>query len=251
MDWMESLGVEYDVAMRFVRDFYEENEDFVRELAELVKKPILVEMWEERFFYFVMKFEFSVNDALNKAATLSTVQIDVENTERFDITYTDEDGRDKYPLMLHASISGGIDRNLYALLEDQWMASRKGKKPMLPVWLSPVQVRIVPIAEEHLDYCGKLLEHLESESIRADLDDESSTMQKKVRNAEKEWVPYIVVVGSREVESGRLAVRVRAEGGRQAMMTAEELVERIRKETAGRPFRPLLPNRLSKRPRFR
>jgi threonyl-tRNA synthetase len=154
--------------------------------------------------------------------------------------------------MLHASISGGIDRNLYALLEDQWMASQKGKKPMLPVWLSPVQVRIVPIAEEHQEYCEKLLERLESESIRADLDDESNTMQKKVRNAEKEWVPYIVVVGSREMESGKLAVRVRAENGKQAMMTAEELIERVRRDTEGRPFKPLpLPNRLSKRPRFR
>jgi threonyl-tRNA synthetase len=238
--------------MRFVREFYDENEDFVRELAKLVGKPILIEMWEERFFYFVMKFEFSVNDALKKAATLSTVQIDVENTERFDITYTDEDGKDKHPLMLHASISGGIDRNLYALLEDQWMASQKGKKPMLPVWLSPVQVRIVPIAEEHLEYCEKLLERLESRSIRADLDDESNTMQKKVRNAEKEWVPYIVVVGSREMESGNLAVRVRAEGGKQAMMTAEELMERVKKDTEGRPFKPLpLPDRISKRPRFR
>ena len=112
MGWMRDIGVEYQVAIRFIKDFYEQNEEFAKTLVKLIGRPILIELWEERFFYFVMKFEFSINDALEKAATLSTVQIDVENTERFGITYVDGDGSKKYPLMVHASISGGIDRNL-------------------------------------------------------------------------------------------------------------------------------------------
>jgi threonyl-tRNA synthetase len=154
--------------------------------------------------------------------------------------------------MLHASISGGIDRNLYALLEAEWMKARRGVKPMLPVWLSPTQVRLIPVAEEHLGYCEKLLKELESREIRVDLDDESYTLQKKIRNAELEWVPYIVVVGSREVESGELSVRVRSEGGKQVKLTMEALVERIKEETRGKPFRRLpLPSKLSLRPKFR
>lgn len=252
MRWMSDIGLDYDVAMRFVKDFYYENEDFVRELENIAGRPILIELWDSRFFYFVMKFEFSINDALAKAATLSTVQIDVENAERFDINYVDEDGSKKHPLMLHASISGGIDRNLYAMLENEWLRAQQGEKPMLPLWLSPTQVRIIPVAESHLPFCESLLSELEGRNIRVDLDDESYTLDKKIRSAEKEWVPYVVVVGDKEIESGVLTVRIRSAGGKQEKLTKEELAERIKKETAVKPFKKLsLPDRLSKRPRFR
>ncbi|MFQ5815433.1 MAG: threonine--tRNA ligase [Candidatus Hydrothermarchaeaceae archaeon] len=252
MRWMADMEFEYDVAMRLLKDFYHENEDFIKGLAELSGKPILVELWDQRFFYFVMKFEFSINDALKKAATLSTVQIDVENTERFGITYTDEDGSKKHPLMLHASISGGLDRNLYAVLEKEWMRSQRGEKPSFPLWLAPTQVRVIPVSEEYLPISEKLLTDFQNAEIRADLDDESLTLEKKIRNAEKEWVPYIVVVGKREAESGKLAVRVREEGGKVGGMTQGGLIDRIKGITSGKPFRRLpLPDRLSKRPRFR
>ncbi len=252
MRWMQDLGVPYDMAVRAVKEFYNENEEFIMKLAELIGKPVLIELWDQRFFYFVMKFEFSINDALNKAATLSTVQIDVENSERFDINYTAEDGSKRHPLMLHASISGGIDRNLYALLENEWMRSQRGEKPRLPLWLAPTQVRIIPVSEEFLPECERLLEELKKARIRADLDDESATMEKKVMNAEKEWVPYVIVLGKREIEGKVLSVRVRKEGGKVKKMTVEELTRATHKETAGKPFRGLpLPERLSLRPRFR
>lgn len=251
MEWMDGIEVEYDIAMRFVKDFYYENEDLVKEILKLAKRPILVELWEQQFFYFVMKFEFSVNDALKKAATLSTVQIDVENAELFDITYVGEDNKRRHPLLLHASISGGIDRVLYAILETQHLRSRQGKKPMLPLWLSPTQVRLVPVAEAHLPHCEALLKELEDADIRADLDDGESTLQKKIRNAEKEWVPFIVVIGDREVEKNALALRVR-KTGKQEEMSLPELIGKIKEETQGKPVRRLpLPSHLSKRPRFR
>jgi threonyl-tRNA synthetase len=102
--WMNGLDVNYEAGIRFVKDFYEQNEDFAKELVRELGRPVLIEMWNERPFYFVMKFEFNFVDAINKASALSTVQIDIENTERFDIKYIDEDGNEKYPLMLHASI---------------------------------------------------------------------------------------------------------------------------------------------------
>jgi threonyl-tRNA synthetase len=251
MEWMDSIGVEYDVAMRFVKDFYHENEGLVKEILKLAKRPILIELWDQRFFYFVMKFEFSVNDALKKAATLSTVQMDVENTELFDITYIDEDGSKRHPFLLHASISGGIDRVLYAILETQWMEAQKGKKPMLPVWLSPTQVRLVPVAESHLPHCETVLKELENADIRTDVDDEAHTLQKKIRNAEKEWIPYIAVVGDKEVQNGTLTLRVR-KTGKQEAMSPVDLIGMIKEETSGKPHRRLaLPNHISKRPRFR
>jgi threonyl-tRNA synthetase len=251
MRWMEELGLEYEVAIRFVRSFYEENSEFARELAELIGKPILIELWDERFFYFVMKFEFSVNDAQRKAATLSTVQIDVENAERFDITYVDEHGKRRHPLLLHASISGGIDRNLYALLEQAYLKAKRGEKPMLPVWLSPTQLRIIPVSEQHLGYAEELLAFFRERRVRADLDDQAETLQKKIRNAEKEWIPYIAVVGTREQEGNYITVRVRSTG-EQVRMTREELAELVERENEDKPFAKLpLPERLSQRPRFR
>jgi len=252
MRWMDDMDFEYDVAIRLVKDFYDENQDFIKSLADVSGKPILMELWDKRFFYFIMKFEFSINDALKKAATLSTVQIDVENTERFDITYTEEDGTKKHPRMLHASISGGLDRNLYALLENEWMKSKRGEKPSFPLWLAPTQVRVVPVSEEFLSTGEGLLKEFKNANIRVDLDDENLTLQKKIRNAEKEWVPYIVVVGKREAASGILSVRTRAKGGKVSEMSKQDLMDEVKDIVGGKPFRMLpLPARISKRPRFR
>jgi len=247
--WMDALNVNYEAGIRFVRDFYEQNEDFAKELVKELGRPVLVEMWNERPFYFVMKFEFNFVDAINKASALSTVQIDIENTERFDIRYVDEDGTEKYPLMLHASIPGAIERNVYALLEQAHMDSLKGKKPMLPVWLSPTQVRLIPINEGLVPYCEDLAFKLGR--VRVDIDDRQESLGKRIRGAEKEWVPYIIVVGEKEKASGKLPVRDRSTG-EQATMEADELAREIASKVEGLPFRGLsLPFFLSKRARFR
>jgi threonyl-tRNA synthetase len=206
-------------------------------------------MWDERPFYFVMKFEFNFVDALGKASALSTVQIDIENTERFDLTYVNEEGEKAFPLMLHASISGAVDRNVFALLEHAYMDSQRGAKPMLPVWLSPTQVRLLPINEELLPYCNDVAASLSG--FRVDVDDRTESLGKKIREAEKEWVPYIIVVGEKERDSGVFPVRDRASGS-QRNLSLEELSEELAHKTNGLPYRPLpLPYLLSKRPKFR
>ncbi len=249
MDWMAKLGVKYEAGIRFVRSFYEENKDFAVELARQLGRPVLIEMWDDRPFYFVMKFEFNFVDAIGKASALSTVQIDIENTERFDLTYINEEGEKAYPLLLHASVSGAVDRNVFALLEQAYMDSQKGKKPMLPVWLSPTQVRLLPINEGYIPYCNELAESLGA--YRVDVDDRSESLGKKIRGAEKEWVPYILVVGDKERESGVFPVRDRAAGS-QRNLTLAELSGELAQLTGVLPSRPLpLPYYLSKRPKFR
>ncbi len=114
---MVFLHLDSEVALRFVKEFYDTNKNLAQDLAKLAGKPILIELWNERYYYFVMKFEFNVIDSMKKASALSTVQIDVENGKRFNITYADEKGEKQHPLILHTSISGSIDRNVYALLE--------------------------------------------------------------------------------------------------------------------------------------
>ncbi len=256
---LKEIGLDpedYEVAVRVTRDFYEENREFVHSLVDVLQKPILIEMWDERFFYFVLKFEFNFVDALDKASALSTVQIDVENAERYDINFVDSDGTKKRPLILHCSASGAIERVMYALLEKAKFMLDAGKLPMLPVWLSPTQVRIIPVSEKYVDKAVEIAEKLEKERIRVDVDDRDETIGKKIRDAGTEWIPYVVVVGEKEVSSGRLSVTVREESGvrnsKRVEMTVEELAERIKEECRGKPFRPLpLPKLLSLRPSFR
>ena len=106
-----------EMAIRFTETFYNENKEFVAEISRKFGKPILVEMWKDRFFYFILKWEFNYVDSLGKAAALSTDQIDVENGKRYKIEYIDEQGKRKNPIILHNSPSGAIERIIYTLLE--------------------------------------------------------------------------------------------------------------------------------------
>jgi len=254
IDVLSNIGLvkdDYEIAMRFTKDFYSENKDFLAELAQNFGKPILAEVWNERFFYFALKWDLNFVDNQDKAAALSTDQIDVENAKRYEITYVDEKGEKQYPLILHCSPSGAIERDIYALLEKAYREQMTGKAPMLPLWLSPTQVRLIPISDKYLGKVEEIAQTIEADSIRVDVDDNASTLQKKIREAEQEWVPYIVVIGEKEVESGNLSVRDRELRGAQQEMTTEELVTKIKSKIAGKPFRPIpLPRNLSKRPQF-
>jgi threonyl-tRNA synthetase len=243
--WLDDIGVECVPAIRFVRSFLDEHPDFVRELMRTIGRPALIEVWDERFFYFVTKFEMNFIDTAQKAACLSTVQIDVENTERFDITFVEDDGTKQLPLLLHTSVSGSVDRNIYAILEQQAMRVRRGEKPFWPVWLAPIQVRLLPVSDDHVEGALRLAERIPH---RVDVDDRDQKLGKKVREAEKEWVPYTIVIGAKEL-SGTGPLTIRRRSGEQPEMTLEDLLAEIGAEVAGKPVMPAnSPRRLSKRP---
>ena len=242
---------DYEAAVRFTKDFYDENQEFVAELAKAFGKPMLAEVWAERFFYFRLKWDFNFVDNQDKAAALSTDQIDVENAQRYKISFVDDKGEKQFPLILHNSPSGAIERCVYALLEKAFKEQQKGKPPMLPLWLSPTQVRLIPISEEFHAKVEEIANEIGKCCIRVDVDDRASTLQKRIREAETDWVPYVAVVGKREVESGMLSIRNRQTGGKMENMSLNELIAKIQDEIKGKPFKPLpLPKLLSKRPLF-
>ncbi|MBZ3934909.1 threonine--tRNA ligase [Methanimicrococcus blatticola] len=255
IDVLNNIGIDLDdfeIAIRFTKDFYNENKELIEKMVQKVNKPVLIEMWDTRFFYFVLKFEFNFVDTSDKASALSTVQIDVENAERYDITYTDSDGEIKRPTVLHCSPSGAIERCIYGLLEKAAMGSAKGEITTLPVWLSPTQVRVIPVSEKHTEFAENVASAIK---YRVDYDDRELTLGKKVREAGTEWIPYTVVIGDKEAETGKLTVTIRAESQPnkpfQQEMTVEELNDRIGKEIAGMPYRGLaLPKYMSKRAKF-
>jgi len=244
--WLDDLELVCVPAIRFVRSFLDEHPGFLEELMRVIARPTLVEVWDERFFYFVAKFEMNFIDTAKKAACLSTVQIDVENTERFDINYVAEDGQKRHPLLMHASISGSLDRNVYAILESQAMRMRRGEKAAWPVWMAPIQVRLVPVADDYLQGALRLAETI---PFRVDVDDRDLKLGKKIREAEKEWIPYTLVVGEKELSGGPLTIRPRL--GAQVEMSVDSFVKRLATETEGRPQRPRnTPHLLSRRPVF-
>jgi threonyl-tRNA synthetase len=241
---------EYEMAFRCTRDFWEEHKGWVQALAKEYGRPMLVEMWNMRYAYFDPKFEFNFVDGMDKAGALATVQIDHENGERFGIQYTDDDNTRKHPFILHCSPSGAIERVLYALLEKAWLTQKAGGVPSLPVWLSPTQVRLCPINDTFIEDCKKLASELEARQIRADVDDRTESLQKKIRDAELEWVPYIVTFGEKEKQEGKYATRLR-ETGKVVKLSFEDIANSVREKTDGKPFKALsLPKLLSKRPIF-
>jgi threonyl-tRNA synthetase len=241
---------DYEVAIRFTKAFYEKNRKFIVTLSKIFDKPVLIEMWKEPFFYFRLKWDFNFVDNQDKAAALSTDQIDFENSKRYKITFTNNKGEKQHPLILHCSPSGAIERCVYALLEKAYKDQQRGKPPMLPLWLSPTQVRIIPMNIKFLEKCQDLVNTFKSQKIRADIDDRLFTLQRSVREAEMEWIPYIIVIGKKEIDSNLLPVRKR-KSRKICKMTPKELIKEICTDTSDKPFKPLpLPQLLSERPQF-
>ena len=211
---------------------------------------MLLELFDKRYAYFITKFEFNVLDTQGKAAALSTVQIDVENAERFEINYVDKDGKKKLPYILHASLSGSIDRNLYALLEEAAAKAKKGVKPSLPFWLCPTQIRLLPLSSEYTEKCISVAKNISEIGFRVDIDDREEGLGKKIREGEKEWVPLMLVIGEKEVKTEKYPIRMR--NGDDFSASIEEIIETMMKMQENEPQRSLpLPERMSLRSKFR
>ncbi len=155
------------------------------------------------------KIDVKIKDALGRMWQLSTIQFDFNLPERFDMTYVGPDNQKHRPYMIHRALLGSIERFTGILLEHY--------AGLLPIWLSPTQVMIVPIADRHHEYAKKVLETLKSEGIRAEIDLREERMNAKIRDAELKKIPVILVVGDREVQNNTVSVRTKKEGNLGAM----------------------------------
>ena len=250
---LRELGInesDYDMAIRFTEDFYNENKSSIEELVKKHGKPVLVEMWQEKFFYFVLKWEFNFIDNLGKASALSTDQIDVENGDRYGIDFVDEDNNARHPIILHNSPSGAIERIIYALLEKAAKDSKEGRKPQFPLWLAPTQVRVIPLKDEFSEFSETLASKISANNVRVDIDDRNESIGKRIREAEKEWIRYILVIGEKEANSENLSIRDRQTGNVREL-SFDDFLNEINEQTKDKPFTGLnLPKHLSRRPQL-
>ena len=254
MSVINALGLstreDLEMTIRFTEDFYHENKDFINELVTKFGRPIVVEMWKDRFFYFTLKWEFNYIDNLGNASALSTDQIDVENGKRYQIEFVDEDGNKRNPIILHNSPSGAVERVIYALLEKSAKVSKSGAVPSLPLWLAHTQIRLIPVGKQHLVFCEKIATELSDKQIRTDIDDRDESVAKKIRESETEWIRYTLVIGDKEMYTEKFIVRDRIQR-KQHEVILQELADEINDQTKDKPYLPLnLPKYLSKRPQI-
>lgn len=237
-DLSDSLGVRYAIAFRVVEDFYQEHKDRIVELLRYSGRPAMVEILSDMKHYWAVKNEFQCIDSVGGNLQVATVQLDVKDAEVYGISYL-EGNEKKGCIICHSSI-GAIERWIYAILEKALLAD----KPVLPLWLSPVQLRLIPVSEKHIPLCESFAFY----GVRHDIDDRKASVGAKIARARKDWVPYYALVGDKEVQG---SLKLMERDGSQSLLSVEGIQRRIKEECSGMPFRPLhMPKKMSLQPRF-
>ncbi|SHH38908.1 threonyl-tRNA synthetase [Clostridium collagenovorans DSM 3089] len=233
---MNTLGIAEDISYRF--SLWDENnkekyidrpeewyatQDKMREILEHLGIEYTEAIGEAAFYG--PKLDLQFKNVHGKEDTIITVQIDFSLAERFGMTYTDKNGEEKYPYVIHRTSIGCYERTLAMLIEKYAGA--------FPTWLAPVQVKLLPISEKYHDYADEVYKELRAHNIKVEADYRAEKIGYKIREARNERVPYILVVGEKEAENKEVAVRSRKNGD-EGSIALNEFIERIAKEIANR-----------------
>lgn len=229
---LDTLGLREDVTYRFSkwdpndRDKYigsDEDWDATQSLMKSILDKLGLEYTEEEgeAAFYGPKLDIQIKNVHGKEDTLITIQIDFQLAERFGMEYVDRDGEKKYPYVIHRTSLGCYERTLALLIEKYAGA--------FPTWLSPTQVEIIPVSERHFDYACELKNKLSAQRIRAEVDLRNEKLGYKIRQAQMEKVPYMLVIGDKEVETGEVSVRSRKEGD-LGSRSVEAFIAAIRQE---------------------
>ncbi|MBR5070604.1 MAG: threonine--tRNA ligase, partial [Oscillospiraceae bacterium] len=171
------------------------------------------------------KLDFHISDCLNRTWQCGTIQLDYQLPGRFNIEYTGDDGEKHTPVMIHRVVFGSIERFIGIITEHFAGA--------FPTWLAPVQVKVIPISEKHSEYAAKVLAELDAAGIRAEVDTRNEKMGYKIREAQLQKIPYMLVVGDKEAESGTVSLRSRRAGDEGALALAD-FIANIKEEINSR-----------------
>ena len=194
-------------------------EDTLRQVLNDIGIEYVEKIGEAAFYG--PKLDVQVKPAVGNEYTLSTCQLDFCLPMKFNLSYVDKDGEKKTPVVLHRAIFGTIDRFIAYYLEET--------KGSLPVWLSPVQVKVLPITDKQMDYAKEVTEKLVESGIRAELDQRQEKIGYKIREAQVEKVPYMLIVGDKEIEANAVAVRARKDGD-LGQMSVDSFLNRVQEE---------------------
>jgi len=245
------LDRDYVSVYNITESFLNANKEYVMELVTREKKPVLLNFVPEGVYYWVLNIEYHIIDELERPREIATFQIDIGNARRFNISFVDDRGQKTYPTIIHTAVIGSIERYLFTILDKCAILESRGIKPSLPLWLSPTQVRLIPVKPDLVQYTKTVAVELSRHQVRTDIDDRDESLDKRVREAERNWIPYIVIVGQREVSTKSYSIRRRHDGAKY-VTTVDELANEIRVLTNGYPRPSLkLPDLISKRPGYK
>ena len=224
---LKTLGLYEDVSYRFSQwdpsdtekyigtpEQWDEAQGIMSKILDNLEIPYKVGVGEAAFYG--PKLDIQIKNVYGKEDTLITIQIDQMLAEKFGMEYVDKDGQKKNPYIIHRTSIGCYERTLALLIEKYAGA--------FPMWLAPTQVKILPIADRHLDYAYEIKKNLEAKGMRVELDDRNEKIGYKIREARLQKVPYMLIIGDNEVEKGEVSVRRRGEDGDLGAMKAEEFV---------------------------
>ncbi len=192
-------------------------------IKALEARSLDYERKEGEAVFYGPKIDIKIKDVLNRLWQCSTIQFDFNLPGRFDMTYIGEDGAEHRPYMIHRALLGSLERFYGVLIEHYGGA--------FPVWLAPVQAMVIPISDRHSEYASKVVAKLKGANLRAEVDNSSGRMNAKIRNAQMQKVPYMLVVGDREQESNEVSVRLRSEED-LGVMSVDDLVKMIKNKVA-------------------
>lgn len=167
------------------------------------------------------KIDIQMNDCLGRKWQMGTIQLDFQLPQRFNLHYIDSNGDKKVPVLVHRAIFGSFDRFIGIITEHFAGA--------FPVWLAPVQVKVMPISDNQVDYAKSVVQKLQAQGIRVELDDRQEKIGYKIREAQLQKIPYMLILGEKEVEAKAVGVRSRKDGDIGAMML-EQFVEKVKDE---------------------
>ena len=234
---LKTLGLYEDVSYRFSqwdpddRDKYigtpeqwDEAQGVMKKILDHLEIPYKIGIGEAAFYG--PKLDIQIKNVYGKEDTLITIQIDQMLAEKFGMEYVDRDGVKKNPYIIHRTSIGCYERTLALLIEKYAGA--------FPMWLAPVQVKLLTIADRHCDYAYDIKRRLEENGIRAEVDDRNEKIGYKIREARLQKVPYMLIIGDNEAENGTLSVRERGENGDLGSMSADEFIERAVSEDKSR-----------------
>ncbi|HCC60358.1 MAG: threonine--tRNA ligase [Candidatus Staskawiczbacteria bacterium RIFOXYC1_FULL_37_43] len=194
-------------------------ENILRKVLKEKNAPFF-EAENEAAFY-GPKIDIQMKNFSGKEDTAFTVQYDFVGPKRFNLVYTDSDGKEKEAIVIHRSSIGAVERTMAFLIEKYEGA--------FPLWLSPIQVSVIPISEKHADYAKEIIKKLKDNNLRVELRDENETLGKKIREAEMQKIPYLLILGDKEISASAVSVRARGKGD-DGQMPLEKFIEKIKKE---------------------
>ncbi len=210
------VGIEFEIVAEIAsQERWKEYQFHIVEIAKRVGHDILVLINNDnKERYWIINVDYKIIDSLSQSREIGCIQIDVENAKRLGINFVDKDNNEVNPIIIHSAVPGGIERYIYMLLDNF--------EKSFPIWLFPVQIRLVPVSEKYIPLCKKLVQDRVNLPIRFDIDDRAESVGRKIRQAHNDLVPFAIVIGEKELESGSQAL--------------EEAVNRVIENSKYKPF---------------